>query len=86
MQWETVCSVTPDGKAKRRVTTAKRLHMDKNIAKNYKRALPRAYYGKAFDQNTTPDPANPTVGVRIQALTFGSPHDGFYAATNYVRW
>ncbi|KAM7537693.1 hypothetical protein Aperf_G00000076676 [Anoplocephala perfoliata] len=86
MQWQTTCEVTTDGKTKRSVYTAPRIQIQTKEDKKYRYSLPVAYYGDAFVQKITPDAENITVGARLQALTFGSPHDGFYAATNFVRW
>ncbi|VDL33214.1 unnamed protein product [Hymenolepis diminuta] len=86
MQWETVCEVTPNGQTKRRVYTAPRLRIPTKTAGKYKYSLPLAYYGDTFIQNRGDAYENTTVGARLQALTFGTPHDGFYASTKFVRW
>ncbi|KAM3178248.1 hypothetical protein ACTXT7_002957 [Hymenolepis weldensis] len=86
MQWETVCEVTLNGQAKRRVYTAPRLQIPKKTAGKYKYSLPLAYYGETFIQNRGAVYENTTVGARLQALTLGTPHDGFYASTKFVRW
>ncbi|VDO07756.1 unnamed protein product [Rodentolepis nana] len=86
MQWETVCEVKPNGHDKRGVYTAPRFLIPRRTPTKYRLSLPVAYYGDAFIQNKTDNPENATVGARLQALVFGSPHDGFYSATNFVQW
>lgn len=86
MQWETVCEVISNGHAKRGVYTAPRFLIPKEIPKKYKYSLPVAYYGDAFVQNKTDNPEDKIVGARLQALVFGTPHDGFYSATKFVQW
>nr|CDS30870.1 lysosomal protein NCU G1 B [Hymenolepis microstoma] len=86
MQWETVCEVLPNGHAKRGVYTAPRFLIPKRTPPKYKYSLPVAYYGDTFVQNKTDNPENTTVGARLQALVFGTPHDGFYSATKFVQW
>ncbi|VDK35825.1 unnamed protein product [Taenia asiatica] len=86
MQWTTTCEVSVDGVAKRRATANPRMQILPKMASRYRYSLPPAFYGDAFNQKRNPDQVNMSVGVRLQAVSFGNPHDGFYAATNFVRW
>ncbi|VDM35261.1 unnamed protein product [Hydatigera taeniaeformis] len=86
MQWTTTCEVSEDGVAKRHATANPRMQIPKRVQGRYRLSLPVAFYGDAFYQKHNSDQVNTSVGVRLQAVTFGSPHDGFYTATNFVRW
>ncbi|CDS42208.1 expressed conserved protein [Echinococcus multilocularis] len=86
MQWTTTCEVSMDGVAKRSATAGPRMQIPSKTQSKYRYSLPLAVYGDAFSQKHNPDQVNRSVGVRLQAVSFGSPHDGFYVATNFVRW
>ncbi|KAL5970523.1 hypothetical protein TSMEX_001692 [Taenia solium] len=86
MQWMTICEVSVDGVAKRRATANPRMQIPRKMARRYRYSLPPAFYGDAFNQKHDSNQANMSVGVRLQAVSFGNPQDGFYVATNFVRW
>lgn len=86
MQWTMTCEVSVDGVAKRRATTNPRMQILSKMEGKYRYSLPLAVYGDAFNQKHNPDQVNASVGVRLQPVSFGNPHDGFYTATNFIRW
>ncbi|KAL5109795.1 hypothetical protein TcWFU_001242 [Taenia crassiceps] len=86
MQWTTTCEVSMDGVAKRRANADFRMQIPRKMGSKYRYSLPFAVYGDAFNQKHNPDQVNKSVGVRLQAVSFGNPRDGFYTATNFIRW
>lgn len=86
MQWMTTCEVSKDGMEKRRANTAPRLQIHAGMASKYAYSLPFAFYGDAFNQKHNPDVVNTSLGVRLEAIALGTPNDGFYVKTNFVRW
>ncbi|VDD80550.1 unnamed protein product [Mesocestoides corti] len=87
VQWRTTCEVTPDRGGRRRgVYRVPRVAVPKGRAKKYQFSLPYAVYGDDFNQKHSPSAASTTVGLRMQTVSLGSRGDGFFAATNFVRW
>ncbi|KAL7064730.1 hypothetical protein AAHC03_04631 [Spirometra sp. Aus1] len=84
IQWRTTCQVenSSSPSASRQVHAGPQLRVAKSYAKKYSHSLPYALYGDRFNQQQQQTP----IGLRLQAITFGTPKDGFYMKTGYVSW
>uniref|UniRef100_A0A0X3PU83 Lysosomal transcription factor, NCU-G1 n=1 Tax=Schistocephalus solidus TaxID=70667 RepID=A0A0X3PU83_SCHSO len=85
IQWRTTCQVenSSSSSASRQVHMGPQLRVMKSYAKKYSHSLPYALYGDRFNQQQQQQ--NP-IGLRLQAIVFGTPKDGFYMRTGYVSW
>lgn len=85
MQWRDFCTASSDGFQRRKVFTGTQVHIPNKATKKYMHALPYLYYGDAF--NPRPDgQVVDQVGIRVQPIFLGTPRDGFYAKTNFIKW
>lgn len=87
LQWKDVAYAQPskETNSQRRVSMIQRELVRKHMASKYHWSLPYALFGDRFDQSHKADETT-KVGLRLQAVTLGTPGDGFYISTNYTSW